>query len=89
MKINAIGLLVLFTGNSLFAQSWRIDNDWKFKLGDANLKFEDIYTGNNCKVYQGGALVVIKGNRHEATSTITLNASGNGLVIATAIINTK
>ena len=36
MKKLAICLFALLVGNSLFAQSWRIDNDWKFKLGDVS-----------------------------------------------------
>ena len=58
-------------------------------LGNANLKSDDVYVGNDCKVYQGRALVVIKGNRHEASSAITLKASGNGLKDGKTLIITE
>ncbi len=58
-------------------------------LGNANLKSEDVYVGNDCKVYNGKALVVIKGNRHQAASTITIKASGQGLKEGKTIVQTK
>ncbi len=58
-------------------------------LGNANLKSEDVYMGNDCKVYNGKALIVIKGNRHKTASSIIVKASGEGLKKVETIIKVK